>query len=94
MKVFVVYDVTENKIRDRVIKILRNFGFLRVQKSVFLGDIPFESIDFIELKMNEIINFFNDSVYIFPVSKKEYEKCNFLSKEKLYKILDKKAILL
>lgn len=94
MKVFVIYDITENKIRDRVIKILRNFGFLRVQKSVFLGDVSFENINFIEKNINAVINFSFDSIYIFPVSKKEYEKCDFLSKEKSYKILDKKALIL
>lgn len=40
MYVLVVYDITENDVRNRVADILRSFGLERIQKSVFLGRLP------------------------------------------------------
>ena len=66
MLAWVIYDISSDKIRRKVIKVCKNTGLYRVQKSVFLGEI--EENDFDELKL--IIDLDNDSVYVFPMSKK------------------------
>jgi CRISPR-associated protein Cas2 len=38
----VVYDVTKGRTRARVARRCLDFGLYRVQKSVFLGDVPEE----------------------------------------------------
>ena len=37
--VWVVYDISSNKVRRNAIKACKNVGLYRVQKSVFLGEI-------------------------------------------------------
>ena len=39
MLVWVIYDISENRIRSRVAKLCKNYGLFRVQKSAFLGDL-------------------------------------------------------
>ncbi len=68
--VWVVYDISSNKIRRNAIKACKNVGLYRVQKSVFLGEIEENDFDELKLKMEDIIDLDKDSVYIFPMSKK------------------------
>ena len=70
MLVWVMYDISSNKIRRNAIKICKNTGLYRVQKSVFLGEIEENDFDELKLKMEDIIDLDNDSVYIFPMNKK------------------------
>ena len=67
--VWVVYDISSNKIRRNAIKACKNVGLYRVQKSVFLGEIEENDFDELKLKMEDIIDLDKDSVYIFPMSK-------------------------
>lgn len=70
MLVWVMYDITSNKIRRKAIKACKDTGLYRVQKSVFLGEIEENDFDELKLKMEDIIDLDNDSVYVFPISKK------------------------
>ena len=71
MITWVIYDISENKIRNKVIRICKDAGLYRVQKSVFLGDIEENRFNEIQLVFQDLIDLENDSVYIFPMSKKE-----------------------
>jgi CRISPR-associated protein Cas2 len=71
MITWVIYDISENKIRNKVIRICKDAGLYRVQKSVFLGDIEDNRFNEIQLIFQDLIDLENDSVYIFPMSKKE-----------------------
>lgn len=71
MITWVIYDISSNKIRNKIIRICKDAGLYRVQKSVFLGDISENKFDEIQLIFNDLVNLDIDSVYVFPMSKKE-----------------------
>ena len=71
MITWVIYDISENKIRNKVIRICKDAGLYRVQKSVFLGDIEENRFNEIQLVFQDLIDLENDSVYVFPMSKNE-----------------------
>lgn len=73
MLVWVIYDITEDKARNRVAKYCKNYGLYRVQKSVFLGDLDRNSIDEVFLRSQELIDT-TDSVYIFPMCDEDFKK--------------------
>ena len=56
MLAWVIYDITNNKIRRKIIKICKNIGMYRVQKSVFLGDIEDNDFDEIKIRIEDLIN--------------------------------------
>ena len=89
-----MYDITENKVRNRFIKFLRNLGCLRVQKSVFLGTISEYTLETIESEVSNIVNLTSDSIYIFPICQKEYRGSIFMDKKQVQNILDMSAIIL
>lgn len=74
MLVWAIYDITENKTRNKIIKICKEAGLYRVQKSVFLGDIEKNRLDELSLQSEKLINKNTDSVYIFPMCEQDFKK--------------------
>ncbi|MBC2849906.1 CRISPR-associated endonuclease Cas2 [Cetobacterium sp. 8H] len=89
-----MYDISENNIRNKFIKFLRNLGCLRIQKSVFLGDLSETTFKTIEFEISNIINTNNDSIYIFPICQREYKDCVFMDKRQFQNVLQMSAIIL
>ena len=78
MLVWVMYDIADDKIRRKAIKICKNVGLYRVQKSIFLGDIEENDFDEVKLRLEDTVDLKNDSVYVFTMSKKELNKAGLM----------------
>ena len=78
MLVWVMYDIADDKIRRKAIKICKNEGLYRVQKSIFLGDIEENDFDEVKLRLEDTVDLKNDSVYVFTMSKKELNKAGLI----------------
>ena len=78
MLVWVMYDIADYKIRRKAIKICKNVGLYRVQKSIFLGDIEENDFDEVKLRLEDTVDLKNDSVYVFTMSKKELNKAGLI----------------
>ena len=78
MLLWVVYDIEQNRTRNKVAKACLDVGIYRVQKSVFLGDLELNQIDELTLKIQHLIDENKDSVYIFPLCKDDFAKVKLL----------------
>jgi CRISPR-associated protein Cas2 len=78
MLTWVVYDITNDRVRTKVAKICKGYGLYRVQKSAFLGDINRNQIDELVLRCKEITNKDKDSVYIFPMCEEDFRKVKMI----------------
>lgn len=87
MIAWVLYDIKENKARNKIAKLCKQAGLYRVQFSVFLGSINANQKDILQLQIQELINPENDKVYIFPMSKDELKNTILLGQA-----FDKKLI--
>ncbi|MCL5673960.1 MAG: CRISPR-associated endonuclease Cas2 [Deltaproteobacteria bacterium] len=76
--VWVIYDITDDKVRTKIAKICKNKGLYRVQKSVFLGTLNNNQLDELKLICDDIINANIDSVYIFPMCLEDFKKVKLL----------------
>lgn len=74
MLTWVIYDISDDKTRRRVVKACKELGLYRVQKSVFLGDLESNRLDEVAEMSRELINEESDAVYIFPVCDEDYQK--------------------
>lgn len=61
---YAVYDITENKIRDNVIQILKDSSLVRIQKSVFCGKLTSQEKKDLMEKIKIVIEDENDSFYL------------------------------
>lgn len=67
---FVMYDIEDNKVRTQVFKYLLRMGCYRVQRSVFLADLPNDKYDQIRRDLTEVQATYenNDSILVVPIS--------------------------
>lgn len=78
MLVWVLYDISENKIRNKAAKYCKNKGLYRVQKSIFLGTLDKNQKDELRILMEDLIDKSTDSVYIFPSSRDFLEETDLI----------------
>jgi len=77
MRVWVIYDISENRIRSRVAKICKGYGLFRVQKSAFLGDLNRNDADSLALECDSMIEE-SDSVFVFPMCEACFDKLKLI----------------
>lgn len=87
MITWVLYDIQNDRARDRVARICKQAGLYRVQYSCFLGTLDEHELDTLELKIEPEINPESDKVYIFPMSRSELKSTVLLGQA-----FDKKMI--
>lgn len=70
MLFFVMYDIESNKVRRLVVKYLQRKGCTRVQKSIFLADLPISDYQEIRDDLTEVQAAYdnNDSILVVPIS--------------------------
>ena len=70
MLFFVMYDIESNKVRNQIVKYLLKNGCTRVQKSIFLADLPLATYETIKSDRAEVQACYenNDSILIVPIS--------------------------
>ena len=76
--IWVIYDISENKKRNKVVRLCKNKGLYRVQKSAFVGTLNRNQIDELKLICEETINAESDSVYIFPMCREDFQKVRLI----------------
>lgn len=67
---FVMYDIESNKVRRSVVKYLERMGCHRVQKSIFLADLPADVCERIQADLAEVQAMYEnqDSIMVVPLS--------------------------
>lgn len=67
---FIMYDIASNKVRTLVAKYLEKKGCTRVQRSIFLADLPAHEYETIKSDLVEVQAAYdnNDSILIIPIS--------------------------
>lgn len=67
---FIMYDITSNKVRARIAKYLLGKGCTRIQKSIFMADLPSSTYDEINEALVEVQKLYenDDSIIIVPLS--------------------------
>ncbi len=72
--IYVIYDISDNKIRKKISDKCLNYGLYRIQKSVFAGSLNNNRIDELRVFCENILknknSNENDKIYIIPVCKK------------------------
>lgn len=76
--VWVIYDIVDDKKRNKIAKACKNKGLYRVQKSAFLGTLNKNQIDELRIMCEDIIDLDADSVYIFPMCEDDFKKVKLL----------------
>ncbi len=74
MTVWVFYDISKNKVRNKISKLCLQIGLKRMQKSIFLGKVRRREIERFRKEVNKRINFQTDKVFILPVAPRNLKR--------------------
>jgi CRISPR-associated protein Cas2 len=75
--VWVIYDISDDGVREKVAKKCKGYGLYRVQKSAFLGDLNRNEADSLALECEEVIKE-ADSVFVFPMCDECFKKIKLI----------------
>lgn len=74
MLIWVIYDISGDAHRNRIAKACLDHGLQRIQKSVFLGDLPAHCADEIAEFSRDLIDETTDAVFILPCCEQDFAK--------------------
>ncbi|MEM0437718.1 MAG: CRISPR-associated endonuclease Cas2 [Candidatus Micrarchaeia archaeon] len=66
MNYWVIYDISETKVRNYVVKLCKNYGLLRVQKSAFLGTLSKNKAEMLGSEIEDALNKETDVAFLIP----------------------------
>lgn len=78
MLTWLVYDISLNRTRKKVADRCLDLGLYRVQKSVFLGDLPGNRVEEILLFSRDLLEPDKDSLYVFPMCREDFAQVRIL----------------
>lgn len=68
----VVYDITDDRLRERVALTLMEYGFSRVQRSVFVGDVSRNVAEMLAIELRRLVEGSPCDLRIIPVCARCY----------------------
>ena len=77
METLVVYDITDDPTRYKIAEVLKDYGFERIQKSAFLGDLNRNRREMLLLDLRKVLGEEVGHIQLVPVC----NKCRRLKKE-------------
>ena len=86
MNYLLSYDISNDKSRKRVSDYLLEKGFLRVQNSVFLGEIHITKLDDILENICLLVDKKEDSIFCIPINKEDYKNIFNFGKNEDYNL--------
>lgn len=83
MLFFVMYDIENNRVRTLVSKYLIKKGCTRIQKSIFLADLPSEKYEQIRNDLTEVQEAYEnlDSILVVPISTDYLKSMKIIGKD-------------
>lgn len=77
----ILYDISSERVRSKIVKYLKNKGLLRLQKSIFAGNIKKVYIEEIIVESNQIISLDKDSFIILNIDKDSFKTLKYFGQK-------------
>lgn len=81
MLTWVVYDIAKDRTRTKIAERCLDFGLYRVQKSVYLGDLPPNRVEEVVQFSRELLDPEADAVFVFPMCREDFDRVRIVGQE-------------
>ncbi|GAB6158198.1 hypothetical protein JCM39194_13980 [Desulfotomaculum varum] len=71
IKTFVIYDIEEDKIRNKILEACRDYGLQHVQYSTFFGELNHNRREELKLRLKKTLGCKNGKILVFPICDKD-----------------------
>ena len=69
MLYWIIYDISEDKIRSKIASKCKNYGLDRVQKSAFIGNLSKNKAEMLSIEFKALVKSPEDCVFVIPSCK-------------------------
>jgi len=91
MLTLTIYDISDDRRRTALSKMLQDYGLHRIQYSGYLGDLNANDREILSKEVGKFVESETDSVYIIPLCDRDAKTCRIVSKNKI-SIIDKDTV--
>jgi CRISPR-associated protein Cas2 len=84
MRHVVIYDVTDDNLRNQVSELLKDYGLTRIQYSAFLGSLRHHEMNSLLVDLRSLISDKVENVQIYPVCDSCFKGKREVGKQKRY----------
>lgn len=71
MNVLVIYDISEDKIRNKVAEVCKDYGLVRIQWSAFMGKLSNNRREELNLKLIKTLKNYEGNIQLYPICSKD-----------------------
>lgn len=73
MKTFVIYDITENRTRNKIFRTCKDYGLIHIQYSAFFGELNHNRREELHKRLKRILGQKEGKFVILPVCDKDMQ---------------------
>lgn len=84
MRHIIIYDVTDDNLRNQVSELLKDYGLTRIQYSAFLGSLRHHELNSLLVDLRKLISDRTENVQIYPVCDGCFKGKREVGKQKRY----------
>ena len=93
MLYWLIYDISDNKIRGKIASKCKNYGFFRVQKSSFIGNLSKNKTEMLMIEINDLGLGQNDCIFMIPACKSCFSEREIIGRLDEERLKDKGFII-
>ena len=93
MLYWLIYDISENKIRNKIVSKCKNYGLFRVQKSSFIGNLSKNKAEMLILEIKELELKSDDCVFLIPACKSCFSEREIIGRLDEERLKDKGFVI-
>ncbi|MGQ9558413.1 MAG: CRISPR-associated endonuclease Cas2 [Desulfurispora sp.] len=71
MKTFVIYDIEEDRVRNKILEACKGYGLEHVQYSAFFGELGHNRREELKLRLKKTLGRKRGKILVFPVCEKD-----------------------
>ena len=92
MRYLIIYDITDDNLRNHVSELLKDYGLQRIQYSAFIGNLRRDKLNSLTVDLRRLIGEAVENVQIYPLCDVCFRGRREIGKPKKYEFKEKEKI--
>ena len=90
MRYLIIYDISDDNLRNRISELLKDYGLQRIQYSAFIGNLRRDKLNSLTVDLRRLIGEAVENVQIYPLCDLCFKGRREIGKPKRYELVEKK----
>ncbi|RLI05147.1 CRISPR-associated endonuclease Cas2 [Candidatus Bathyarchaeota archaeon] len=90
MRYLIIYDITDDNLRNHVSELLKDYGLQRIQYSAFIGNLRRDKLNSLTVDLRRLIGEAVENVQIYPLCDLCFKGRKEIGKPKRYELVEEK----